>query len=87
MVRITFILAVGSTVLFEGPVQKAMAGDRTMAVSRGEIMPLKAYPVFTKESWGCLEGQAIVAEKRNASHLNYYLLTVRAIAQASASIC
>jgi hypothetical protein len=62
MIRIAFILAVGSTLLFAEVDRKAAAGDGTTAAARGEIMPQKAYLVFTKESWGCLEGQAIVAD-------------------------
>jgi hypothetical protein len=62
MVHIAFILAVGSTLLFAGVDSKAMAGDGTMSTARSEIMPQKAYLVFTKESWGCLGGQTIVAD-------------------------
>ena len=58
--------------------RKATAGDGTMVAAQGEIMPAKAYLVFTKESWGCLGGQEIVAdvtEDLNASGEKPVLVT------------
>jgi hypothetical protein len=53
---------VGGTILFSGLNCGAAPGDRTPAAAGAEIVLVKAYLVFTKESWGCLGGQTVVAE-------------------------
>jgi hypothetical protein len=65
MVGISLVLAVGGTLVFSGLNCGVAAGDHTPAATGAEIMLAKAYLVFTKESWGCLEGQTIVADVTN----------------------
>lgn len=62
MFRIVPIFVLGSILLFAGIDPKALAGGGAGAAAPGEIMPQKAYLVFTKEGWGCLGGQEIVAD-------------------------
>jgi hypothetical protein len=46
------IFALGSILLSAGIDNQAGAG-----APPGGVLPEKAYVVFTKESWGCLEGK------------------------------
>jgi hypothetical protein len=51
--------------LFAGADGRAFASG-TVAEAQDELMPQKAYLVFTKESWGCLAGQEIIADVTQA---------------------
>lgn len=57
-----FVFVLGSIMLFAGIDPKALAAGGAGAAAAGAILPQRAYLVFTKEGWGCLEGQEIVAD-------------------------
>ena len=62
MSRLVTIFVLGSMLLFAGIDPKALAGGGAGAAAAGAILPQKAYLVFTKEGWGCLSGQELVAD-------------------------
>jgi hypothetical protein len=55
------MFCLGGIFLFAGIDNRPPSGAAPLAF-QGEVLPAKAYVVFTKESWGCLEGQEIKAD-------------------------
>ena len=62
LICLTILFVLGGTLLAAKFDRKAIADDGPIFISQEKIPPEKAYLVFTKESWGCLLGQEIVAD-------------------------